>query len=86
MKVGRFDNRTIHQSLTDQLKILKLSKGFQGSVDDQHFVSLRIEITTQTHNYQKLFHLSGSSYLENASEKFLASLKHIIHIIGIFIT
>ena len=45
-----FDHMPIHQTPTDPLKILKVSKGFQVSMDDQHFVSLRIKITTQTHN------------------------------------
>ena len=51
MKGGIFDHMPIHQTPTDPLKILKVSKGFQVSVDDQHFASLRIKITTQTYNY-----------------------------------
>ena len=70
VKGGRFDHRPIHQTPEDPLKILKTSKGFQGSLNDQHFLSFRIRITTQTHNYHNLFHLSGSSYLEMPLKRF----------------
>ena len=63
-------NKSIHQIPTDPPKILKVSKGFQGSVDYQHFLSIRIRTTTQTHNSHNLFHLSGSSYLEMPQKMF----------------
>ena len=62
MKDSRFDHRPIHQTPTNPLKILKVSKGFQGFVDDQDFVNLGIKITIQTHNSHNFFQLSGISY------------------------
>ena len=51
-----------HQTLTDPLKILKVSKGFQLSVDDQKFVSTGQIICMTSHfpSYSRIMHMKNS--------------------------